>query len=76
MSERRNPPNLSIGNRLQGENRKTRQRVLELLDEISAPMTARQLEEALLHAGGLTRSERRKVVKALKVLPIIAVGAG
>lgn len=75
MSERRNPPNLSIGNRLQGENRKTRQRVLELLDEISAPMTARELERALCRAG-FSRSEARPIVRALKVLPIIAIGAG
>lgn len=76
MTERRSPPDLSIGNRLQGENRIVRERVLELMDAMSAPMTARQIENALLAAGQWTRSERREIVKALKVLPIIAIGAG
>lgn len=76
MSERRAPPDLSVGNRLQGENHKTRTRVLELLDEISAPMTARQIEGALMDAGGWTRAERKRIVNALKVLPIVAIGAG
>lgn len=76
MTERRDPPNLSVGNRLQGENHKTRQRVLELLDEISAPMTARQIEGALIESGGWTRAERKRIVNALKVLPIVAIGAG
>lgn len=76
MSERRAPPDLTVGNRLQGENHRVRQRVLELLDEMSAPMTARQIESALLAAGGWTRTERRKIVKALKVLPIVAIGGG
>jgi hypothetical protein len=37
-------------------------------------MTARQIEAALVEAGGWSRSERRRIVKALKVLPIIAIG--
>lgn len=76
MSELRAPPILSIGDRLMAENHRVRARVIEVLDELSAPMTARQLEDALLVAGLFTRSERRKIVKALKVLPIIAIGAG
>ena len=75
MRERRNPPNLSVGNRLQGENHKTRQRVLELLDEMSAPMHAREIEHALCRAG-FTRSQARPIVRALKALPIIAIGGG
>lgn len=75
-SDRRAPPVLTIGDRLMAENHRVRSRVIEVLDELSAPMTARQLEEALLVAGLFTRLERRKIVKALKVLPIIAVGAG
>lgn len=75
MSERRAPPILSVGDRLQAEPHRVRQRVLELLDEMSAPMHPRKIEEALLVAGGFTRSERRKIVKALKKLPIIAIGA-
>lgn len=75
MSERRAPPNLSVGNRLQGENRVVRQRVLELLDEMSAPMHPREIERALCRAG-FTRSQARPIVNALKVLPIIAIGAG
>ena len=75
MSERRALPNLSVGNRLQGEPHKVRKRVLELLDEMSAPMTARELERALCRSG-LTRSQARPVVRALKVLPVIAIGGG
>lgn len=75
MTECRSPPILSVGNRLQAEPHRVRQRVLELLDEMSAPMTARELERALCHAG-FTRSQARPVVRALKVLPIIAIGAG
>lgn len=75
MTERRPPPNLSVGNRLQGENRKTRQRVLELLDEMSAPLHPREIERALCRAG-FTRSEARPIVNAIKVLPIIAIGGG
>ena len=74
MSQSR-PPILSVGDRLQAEPHRVRQRVLELLDEISAPMTARELEQALCRAG-FTRSQARPVVKALKVLPVIAIGAG
>lgn len=51
-----------------------RDMLLTILDQISAPMTARQIESALLDAGGWTRSERRRIVKALKRLPIIAIG--
>lgn len=76
MRERRAPPNLSAGDRLQAAPHHVRAHVLELLDQISAPMTARQIELALLNAGGLTRSQRRAVVHALKVLPIIAIGGG
>lgn len=75
MGERRAPPNLTVGNRLQGENRKTRQRVLELLDEMSAPLHPREIERALCRAG-FTRSQARPIVSALKNLPIIAIGGG
>lgn len=43
---------------------------------MSAPMTARQIERALQDGGGMTRAERRKVVLALKRLPIVAIGGG
>lgn len=76
MSERRPPPILSVGDRLQAEPHKVRQRVLELLDEMSAPMHRREIEDALLAAGGFTRSERRRLAQVLKRLPIIAIGAG
>lgn len=75
MSERRPPPNLLVGNRLQAEPHKVRQRVLELLDEMSAPMHPREIERALCRAG-FTRSEARPIVAVLKHLPIIAIGAG
>lgn len=76
MTERRAPPILSVGDRLQAEPYHVRKLVLAILDEMSAPMHPREIEEALLVAGGFTRSERRKIVKALKVLPIIAIGGG
>lgn len=75
MSERRAPPNLSVGDRLQGEPYKVRRRVLELLDEMSAPMHPREIERALCRAG-FTRSQARPIVNALKSLPIIAIGGG
>lgn len=74
MTERRAPPNLSVGDRLQAEPHKVRQRVLEILDELSQPMPRSQIEEAL-RPTGMTRSERRKVARALHLLPIIAIGA-
>lgn len=76
MSERRAAPNLSAGNRLQAEPRHVRAHVLALLDEMSAPMSAQQIETALLDVGGWSRAERRRIVNALKVLPIVAIGAG
>ncbi|MCT2557366.1 hypothetical protein N0B51_00045 [Tsuneonella sp. YG55] len=76
MTERRAPPILSAGDRLQAQPHHVRALVLDLLDQMSAPMTARQIEAALIEAGGWTRAERRRIVKALKVLPIVAIGAG
>ena len=70
-----NRPNLSVGDRLQAEPYQVRRRVLELLDEMSAPMHPREIERALT-SGGYTRSEARPIVKVLKTLPIIAIGAG
>lgn len=48
---------------------------LELMDEISAPMHAREIERALCRAG-FSRSQARPIVKVLKHLPVIAIGAG
>ncbi|WP_143089534.1 hypothetical protein [Qipengyuania nanhaisediminis] len=67
-------PNLSIGDRLEGESRRVKIRVLELLDEMSAPMSRQAIEEAL-RPSGLTRSQRRKAAQALRQLPIIAIGS-
>ena len=47
--------------------------VLELLDELSAPMHPRDIERALCRAG-FPRSKARPVVNVLKHLPIIAIG--
>ena len=49
--------------------------VLELLDEISAPMHPRDIEAALCRSG-FTRSKARPIVNALKRLPVIALGSG
>ena len=75
MSERRAPPNLSIGDRLMAESHTVRMRVLEVLDELSAPMHPREIEKALCRAG-YSRSQARPIVLALKSLPIIAIGGG
>jgi hypothetical protein len=75
MTERRAPPILSAGDKLLAAPRHVRRHVLELLDQMSAPLTARELERALCRAG-FTRSQARPVVKALKVLPVIAIGGG
>ena len=69
------PVNLSIGDRLQAEPHKVRQRVLEIMDELSRPMTRAEIEEAL-RPSGMTRSERRRAAQALKLLPIITIGVG
>lgn len=76
MTERRAPPVLSAGDKLQAQPHHVRALVLDLLDQMSAPMSAREIEGALLDVGGWTRSERRRIVKALKVLPVVAIGAG
>ena len=68
-------PNLSIGDKLESESHRVRTRVLELLDEMSAPMHPREIERALCRAG-YTRSQARPLVKVLKALPIVAIGAG
>ena len=66
-------PNLNIGDRLEGESRRVRMRVLELLDEMSEPMDPRSIEKALRRSG-LSRGQSRKIVRALKPVTIIAVG--
>lgn len=66
-------PNLSIGDRLQAEPYQVRRRVLELLDEMSAPMEVRSIEKALRQSG-LSRGQARKVIRALKPVTIIAIG--
>jgi hypothetical protein len=48
---------------------------LALMDELSAPMHPREIERALYPAG-FTRSERRRIIKALKDFPSVAIGAG
>jgi hypothetical protein len=45
---------------------------LELLDEISEPMTPRDLDRAFTGIG-YTRSEARKMTKALKHCSVIAI---
>lgn len=52
-----------------------REAVLEIMDEITAPMHPREIERALCRAG-FTRSKARPIVNVLKHLPIVAIGAG
>lgn len=49
-----------------------RQLLLEALDEISRPMTAREIDQALL-ATGLSRGDRKRLTLALKNFPIMLV---
>ena len=67
--------NLSIGDRLQAEPYQVRRRVLELLDEMSAPMSPREIERALRQSRFWAR-DAKTLTAALKSLPIIAIGAG
>ena len=76
MNERRAPANLSAGDRLEAAPHRVKMEVLALLDEMTAPLTSRQIERALRDAGGWTRAERKRIVLALKALPIVAVGGG
>ena len=63
---------LSVDERLQAEPGSVRRRVLELMDELSRPMTRAEIEEAL-RPSGMTRSERRRAAQTLKLLPIILI---
>ena len=64
------------GSDLQSAPAEVRRHVAELLDDMSSPMLREEIEDALLFAGGFTRSERRRIAQALKRLPIIAIGGG
>lgn len=59
--------------KLQASPPEVRAAVLELLDELSAPMSAREIEAALCR-NGFKRSNARPVVNVLKRLPLIAIG--
>ena len=52
-----------------------RKAVLALMDELSAPMHPREIEQALCRSG-MTRSKARPIVNVLKHLPIVAIGSG
>nr|WP_167381944.1 hypothetical protein [Novosphingobium panipatense] len=43
-----------------------------MLDELTRPMTAREVDQALL-ASGLSRADRKRMVNALKGLSILMV---
>ncbi len=61
--------------KLRAPSPEVRAAALEILDEISAPMSPRELEVALCRAG-FTRSKARPIVNVLKRLPVIALGSG
>lgn len=52
-----------------------REAALAMMDELTAPMHPREIERALCRAG-FSRSKARPIVKVLKHLPIVAIGAG
>ncbi|MGN6156271.1 MAG: hypothetical protein ACTHN4_11155 [Sphingomicrobium sp.] len=66
---------MTAQDKLRAASPEVRDLALALMDELSAPMHPRQIEQALYPAG-FTRSERRRIVMALKHLPIVAIGAG
>jgi len=49
-----------------------RRELAEVLDEVTRPMNARELDDALL-ATGLSRGDRKRLTRALKGFPIIMV---
>lgn len=49
-----------------------RRELLDALDEISRPMTAREIDQALI-ATGLSRGDRKRLTTALKDFPILMV---
>ena len=49
-----------------------RRELAETLDEVSRPMNARELDDALL-ATGLSRGDRKRLTKALKGFAVIMV---
>jgi hypothetical protein len=61
--------------KLEAASPEVRAALLELLDELSAPMHPREIERALCRSG-MSRSKARPIVNVLKHLPIVAIGAG
>jgi hypothetical protein len=61
--------------KLEAASPEVRAALLELLDELSAPMHPREIERALC-SSGMSRSKARPIVNVLKHLPIVAIGAG
>ena len=66
---------MSAMEKLRAATPEVRMAVLEILDEMSAPMHPREIERALCRAG-MSRSKARPIVNVLKHLPIVAIGAG
>lgn len=66
---------MSAVNKLASASPEVRELALALMDDLSVPMTPREIEFAL-KAAGMTRSQARPIVKALKALPIVAIGSG
>lgn len=58
--------------RLQAAPPDVRAAALEMLDEISEPLTARQLDRAFQNVG-FSRAQARRFTLALKLLSVIAV---
>lgn len=60
--------------KLRAASPEVRTAVLALLDELSRPMSPRELEKALC-GSGMSRSKARPIVNVLKHLPIVAIGS-
>lgn len=58
--------------KLRAASPEVRELTLALLDEISRPMTVREIDHAFAMAG-IPRSDRRPMIRALKPITIIAV---
>ncbi len=64
--------NIRIHEKLQAAPPPVRDLVLELLDEMSSPMDARELDRVFM-VEGFSRTEARRMVKALKHYHVIAL---
>lgn len=62
---------MTVGDRIAAIPAEARETVLAALDDLSRPMTVREIDHAL--AGHLTRSQRKPVIRALAAVHVVAI---